>query len=166
MAGIVILRAAQQDSGRLSQIAQAAKRYWGYPERWLGLWQAELTLSAAYVSEHHVYKAVAGDTTAGFYSLTTREWEAEIDHLWIEPAYIGQGIGRQLWEHAACLAEELGAQRLVVLSDPHAEGFYRRMGMTRAGEQVYTLDEAPRTLPRLAMALPHRADDIHPRSAQ
>jgi ribosomal protein S18 acetylase RimI-like enzyme len=166
MAGILIVPAAPQDGERLSQIAQAAKRYWGYPERWLALWQAELTLSAEYIGEHHVYKAIAEDATIGFYSLTIREQEADIDHLWIDPDFIGQGIGRRLWEHAAALAERLEALRLVVLSDPHAEGFYLRMGMTRAGEQVYTLDEAPRTLPRLVLALPHPADHFHPRSAQ
>jgi GNAT superfamily N-acetyltransferase len=149
MATIIIQRADPQDFVRLSQIAQAAKRYWGYPERWLELWQAELTLSSEYIAAHQVYKALMRGEAAGFYSLLFDALDAEIDHLWVEPMYIGQGIGRQLWEHAVKNAALLGALRLVVVADPHAERFYRKMGMTPAGERIYTLDGAQRVLPRL-----------------
>ena len=153
MESIVICRAEPEDAAALTQIALAAKRYWGYPERWLDLWKPELTLTAKYIATNMVNKACTGEAAVGFYSLLFTAQAAELDHLWVLPGFIGQGIGRCLWEHAAAQAARGGAQRLAVLSDPHATEFYRRMGMTPTGESAYSLEGELRSLPRLEFVL-------------
>lgn len=153
MESIVICRAEPQDAAALTQIALAAKRYWGYPGRWLDAWQAELTLTAEYIAANLVFIACQGDPAVGFYSLTFTAQAAELDHLWVLPGFIGQGTGRLLWEHAAVQAARGGAQRLAVVSDPNATEFYRKMGMTPAGESAYSLEGELRSLPRLEVSL-------------
>src|SRR3546814_1487804 len=63
-----------------------------------------------------------------------RRDEAEISLLFVEPAAIGRGIGRALWEHAVAKARREGLRRLKVLSDPFALGFYRAVGATLSGK--------------------------------
>jgi GNAT superfamily N-acetyltransferase len=47
---------------------------------------------------------------------------------WVEPAWIGQGIGARLFRHAVERARQLGAKRLEWEAEPNAVGFYERMG--------------------------------------
>lgn len=51
-----------------------------------------------------------------------------LDHLWVVPEKFGTGIGRALFQHALQQAEALGAEFLELEADPHAVGFYERMG--------------------------------------
>ena len=51
-----------------------------------------------------------------------------LDDLWIEPAWIGRGVGSQLFRACAARARELGAKRLEWEAEPNAAGFYERMG--------------------------------------
>ena len=64
---------------------------------------------------------------------------AELDALFVEPAAMGQGVGRRLWQHAVATAATLGYSEIVLQSDPQAEGFYLAMGARRAGESESTV---------------------------
>ncbi|GAA0575970.1 hypothetical protein GCM10010172_70880 [Paractinoplanes ferrugineus] len=75
-----------------------------------------------------------------------------LGNLWIDPAFIGRGIGRALWEHATHVAADLGFTSLLIDADPHAEGFYRAMGATRVGESASTAVPG-RLLPQLRFVL-------------
>jgi len=77
----------------------------------------------------------------------------DLEHLWVLPAWIGTGLGRTLFEHAMRRAQKLGARVLTIESDPNAEGFYRRMGARRMGENVYELEGEDRVLPVMVVEL-------------
>ena len=68
---IRIIRARPEHAGRLTQIAHAAKSYWGYPAQWIELWHNQLTITAQYILQHEAYEAVddEGDAILGFYAL-------------------------------------------------------------------------------------------------
>ena len=60
---------------------------------------------------------------------------AEVDPIYVEPAMQGRALGKCLWSQ--CLedhARATGASRLGLDSDPHAIGFYERMGCRVIGE--------------------------------
>ena len=58
----VDIRAARSaEAGHLTSIAFEAKRYWGYPEDWMKLWEDELTVLPDYVERNWVYLATSGD---------------------------------------------------------------------------------------------------------
>ncbi|MGW0392699.1 GNAT family N-acetyltransferase [Streptomyces sp. NPDC003042] len=59
--------------------------------------------------------------------------DAELGLLFVEPAAIGQGVGRLLYRDAVRRAVELGVRRLRIAADPHAAGFYRAMGAVAVG---------------------------------
>jgi len=151
-----IVRAGPDAAGALTRIAFAAKRHWGYPERWIERWTAGLTIAPDFVRNNEVYAAIAGDETVGFYALVGEAPEVELEHLWVLPQSMGSGVGRALFGHALRTAAAAGAEAVRIEADPHAEGFYKRMGARRVGEEVYELDGARRVLPLLVAEPPDR----------
>ncbi len=76
-----------------------------------------------------------------------------LEHLWILPERIGQGIGRALFQHAVERAAARGATSLTIEADPHAEPFYLHMGATRVGAVTSEVDGQRRELPLLVYDL-------------
>ncbi len=146
-----ILKARPGDAGALSRVAFAAKRYWGYPERWMERWRESLTITPEFVGTNEVYAATLNEEILGFYALVGEGREIQLEHLWVSPERIGTGVGRLLFDHALRRAASLGAEMLRIEADPNAEGFYRRMGATRVGETSYPIDGRSRTLPLLVV---------------
>ena len=77
----------------------------------------------------------------------------DLNKLFVEPRHIRGGIGRALLAHAVTEARQRGAERLTILADPNAAGFYERNGAVRIGE-------APRTLCRAACCRSMRSGSI------
>jgi GNAT superfamily N-acetyltransferase len=150
-----ILRAKPGDAEALTRISFAAKRHWGYPERWIERWRETLTVTPDLVSRNEVYAAIVEGKAVGFYALAGEGRGIELEHLWVLPEFIGTGLGRALFDHAVRQAASLGAEVLSVEADPNAEGFYRRMGARRVGEISYPMDGQERTLPMLAVDVRH-----------
>jgi GNAT superfamily N-acetyltransferase len=148
-----IIRAKPQDAGVLTEIANAAKRHWGYPESWIERWRETLTIRAEFIAANTAWCATEDSCAVGFYVLTTESDGLHLDHLWIVPSAMGRGIGRALFEHAIEQAKGLGARTLEIESDPNAEGFYARMGARRVGETVTEIEGQRRELPLLVYDL-------------
>ena len=148
-----ILRSKPDDAATLTEIAFAAKRHWGYPENWICRWADVLTVTPGYIQSHPTFVALVDGKLVGFYALRFQTAEAQLDHLWVLPSSMRGGIGRTLFEHAERTAREAGAVNLKVESDPHAEGFYRRMGAVVYGQQAAPMDGQARFLPLLQKGL-------------
>jgi RimJ/RimL family protein N-acetyltransferase len=58
---------------------------------------------------------------------------AEIELLFVEPALMGQGVGRALLDEGIVEARRRGRAALWMLSDPDAEPFSQRAGAVRVG---------------------------------
>lgn len=146
-----LVRAAPADAAELTAVALAAKRHWDYPLRWLELWRSDLTIQPEFIANpaHTVVKAQRGAQTLSFYALACAAEQAALEHLWVLPAAMGQGVGRMLFQHAMQEARRRGATALAITADPNAEGFYLRMGARRVGEKRYLLEGRPRVLPLL-----------------
>jgi len=146
-----IRKASTKDAPALTMIAHDAKRHWGYPEHWIKHWQDDLTISAEFVAANQVYVAEREGDLLGFYALIIRKEKAELDHLWVAPAHIGSGVGKELFLHAMQTAAGQNISEVEILSDPNAEGFYRKMGAHRIGETTSEIDGQSRALPRLSV---------------
>ncbi|CAN5611656.1 GNAT family N-acetyltransferase [soil metagenome] len=133
----------------MTRIAFAAKRHWGYPERWIEAWRNILTITPAYIARNEVYAGTVNDEAIAFYALTSKGGVMDLGHLWVQPEYMGFGIGRALFEHALCRTASRGAGVLEIESDPSAEGFYLRMGARRIGETISDVCGQRRVLPLL-----------------
>jgi len=115
-----IVRAAPELAGDLTRIALAAKRHWQYPERWIEIWTPALTIAPDYVATNPTFAAVEAGDPLGFYALVPAadRSRAQLDHLWILPERIGNGLGRALFEHAVATARSLGAAVMDIEAPP------------------------------------------------
>jgi GNAT superfamily N-acetyltransferase len=146
---VTIRRSLPEEASTLTVIAKQAKQYWGYPEHWIKHWEADLTITEDFVQRNHVYVAERDDQICGFYALCVDGTKAELEHMWIAPAYIGTGIGKELFLDAMDRSTAMNVRRIELTADPNAEGFYERMGAKRTGEVVSEMDGSPRVLPRM-----------------
>jgi GNAT superfamily N-acetyltransferase len=146
---VQIVRAKPEDADVLTEIARAAKRHWGYPERWIESWRDTLTIRAEFIAANVTYVALEDTRAAGFYLLTNENDGLHFDHLWIGPRAMGRGIGRALFEHAVAQAKDLEHPTLKIEADPNAEGFYTHMGARPVGLNVTNIEGLRRALPLL-----------------
>ncbi len=148
-----IRRARPADAAELTALALAAKAHWGYPASFMARCRAALTIDAAMIGSGFFRLAEdAGGDILGFYGFEPETGGIGLSHLFVRPAAIGRGIGRALWQDAVAAARRAGHRRLIIVGDPHAAGFYRRMGAIAAGARPSEIDPA-RALPLFRLAL-------------
>ena len=150
----VTFRPARPDEGpTLTELAFASKRHWGYPEEWIELWRQELTFSSRTLEDLAV--VVAEEQEEGrpvaVYALKNKRDRSSLEHFWVHPDVMGRGVGRRMLAHARETARSRGATVMEVVSDPNAEGFYRKAGGQWIGEVAAT--PRPRRLPFLLFPL-------------
>lgn len=143
--------ASPTDAPRLTAIAHAAKRHWGYSDELMALWDDDLTLSPQFIASHPVFCAVRDGEIIGFYALLRQGETCELEHMWVDPQHMGTGVGALLFEHAVHTVRSMGGSVLTIVSDPHAEGFYRRMGARRVGRAPSRI--AGRYLPLMRLVI-------------
>ncbi len=150
---IQIRRALPDEAAVLTEIAHAAKRHWGYPEKWIEHWKDDLTITPDFIASNEMYVAVTGEEIAGCCALVMRDSLAELEHMWIRPEHMGNGVGRALFQQIVERATTQNAKVVELSADPNAEGFYQRMGATRIGEVRSEIEGQPRVLPRMSVDL-------------
>jgi len=145
-------RGLPHDSIALTEIAFAAKRHWGYPERWIEIWTPQLTITTEYIEKNETWLAAVDEEIVAFYALREEETFVWLEHLWVNPEAMGRGVGAQLLRHALKRCHERGAAVLRIESDPNAQGFYEKMGARKIGESRGEVEGRPRILPMMEIA--------------
>jgi len=148
-----VIRAKPSEAATLSAIAWAAKASWNYPSDWMEQWREQLTITPTFIAENQAFGAIINRQTVAFHALLQSADVLRLEHLWVLPYWMGQGIGRALFRHAAERAAARGALSLTIEADPNAEPFYRRMGAVRSGVITTEIDGRRRDLPILTFDL-------------
>lgn len=148
-----IARAKPGDAAELTALAFAAKRHWGYPESWIQAWTEQLTITPEFIGQHPVVVALREGEALGVAAVEITGEEAVLLHFWVKPSAMQQGIGAALFAECEAIARHASAVRLIVESDPHAEGFYRKMGASVIGRVPAHVLNVERFLPKLEKTL-------------
>ena len=144
----------------LGELALRSKAWWGYDDDFIASCRDELLRSPGPMSSFDQVSFVAFSEVAneqelvlGFHSIARLSSRAfDLAALFVEPDWIGNGVGRRLIEHAKRTAEVLGADRLRIESDPHSVDFYRAAGAVVIGEAP-SASLSGRSLPLLEIDL-------------
>lgn len=153
---VILSPAEPAELAQLSDLAERSKAHWGYPQEWLLEWRPQLTITPDMVVQQTIIVARYAGRAIGFYCVELSESVATLEHFWVEPAFIGAGVGRLLFRDAQCKAEERGCRWLQIDSDPNAEAFYLRMGAVRVGAIDASVLGVSRHLPRLRIEVGRR----------
>ncbi|TCW40426.1 N-acetylglutamate synthase-like GNAT family acetyltransferase [Laceyella sacchari] len=134
MESVVIRRARAHEAASITELALRSKAHWGYDEAFMRQVADELTVTPEMVHGCEVVVAERAGRLLGFYILQGRPPVGELKALFVEPVAMGRQVGRMLLEHAKNVARAHGFTSLKVDSDPHAEGFYLKMGAVKIGK--------------------------------
>jgi GNAT superfamily N-acetyltransferase len=149
---IHIRDAREEDCALLTAVCLRSKAHWGYDADFMAKCVPSLTVTPGRLKLGPFRVAEAMSQIAGVASLREIEGEVSLDLFFIDPPFIGTGVGRRLFADTASLAKQLGFARLQIEADPHAEGFYTRLGAKRVGWAVSEADPQ-RRLPLLEFIL-------------
>jgi GNAT superfamily N-acetyltransferase len=128
--------AGGKDAPLLTALALRSKAHWGYTDEFITACREELTYTKEQLEAPQVFGQIclSHELPIAFYVLEQTSADiAELDALFIEPEYIGKGIGRMLIEHAKEQAGRLGVVKIVIQGDPNAEPFYIAIGALPCG---------------------------------
>jgi len=96
-----------------------------------------LELSDLAVSEGRTRAAVADGGIVGFATWLCAGDAFELEDLFVDPEWMGQGAARALVQDLVAIARERGVRRIEVTANPHALAFYEKAGFV-AGQEVET----------------------------
>ncbi len=154
--------AVPSDCIRLTAIAFAAKRHWNYPEEYFDIWRNELTITKDYIDKNLVFVAICDEEVIGFGAIVVVEsaflagevfveegyW---LDHLFIDPCFLYQGIGTKLIDYATKFCSKKGVSKLLIFTDPHAVAFYEKSGAVFLYDSLTSIRE--RKIPVYCLSL-------------
>ncbi|MEL6298848.1 MAG: GNAT family N-acetyltransferase [Pseudomonadota bacterium] len=143
----------EHELAAVSAMCLRSKAHWGYDAAFMAACVAELTMSTADLMRDAVVIAVADQTIAGVAQVSIDGTDGALEKLFVDPAHMGRGVGRRLFDWALRTAAQRGARGLIVESDPAAAAFYQRMGCIRAGSAPSAVIPG-RHLPRLVCRVP------------
>jgi GNAT superfamily N-acetyltransferase len=138
------------------ELALCLKGYWGYDTAFLESCRQELSYNVNQLSSPAYCFKVAELNRCkmtGFFALNLLGSDnPELDALFIDPDFIGQGWGKYLLASAIAVAKAHNAKSIKLQADPFAEDFYLVNGAVKVG-QTESLSVPGRFLPLLEICL-------------
>lgn len=135
---VKIRGALEEEAAVISDIAIESKAYWGYSEEFIKACKDDLTITKQYIEENHVYVLEDQEEFVGFFAFERAKVDS-LDFFYILPKFIGKGFGKVMWNNVIQKAQKLGIKSFTIDSDPHAKGFYKKMGAKQIGQTSSTV---------------------------
>ena len=117
-----------EEGGRLKEIAIASKGFWGYKPDRVREWADQGDFTPEGLRKFALFVAEAEGRAIAWVAVEPKGEIAWLEDLWVEPDWIGKGIGTRLFGEAAEHARALGAAALEWEAEPNALAFYEKMG--------------------------------------
>jgi GNAT superfamily N-acetyltransferase len=145
MSKVEMRPAREQDIPQINDIILRSKAHWHYDERYLEASRPFLAVTEKWLSQNHGYSITdKSELVVGFLGFELKDHCCYLEHLWIDPTFIGRGFGKEAmkWLHIAAIERKCSEIRR--LPDPPAEGFYLNMGARFSGKKVQSrIDAGP-----------------------
>ena len=114
---LTIRSATPQEADEISELTVRSKAYWGYSKDFMDACREELTVTQQLIGSDNIDYLVAehGSKLLGYYAIEKcSEKEYELEALFVDPEYIGKGIGKALITHAKNKTKSLGGKILII----------------------------------------------------
>ena len=138
MAADIIRFAKSEEASELSELAMRSKGHWGYDADFLANCKEELTYNKSQLlSPEYCFKVVElnGHKIIGFFALNFLGSDhPELEALFVDPDFIGQGWGNNLLNAAIVVAKRHKAKSIKLQGDPFAADFYLANGAIKVGK--------------------------------
>lgn len=150
---MTMLRTQEREQAEiLTALCLRSKAVWGYGEAFLVACRPALTVTEDDWKPSDIQVAVQDDNIVGMVQVMYHGEVAELDKLFVDPAALGGGIGRRLFDWSVDAALSKGAKVMTIVADPGAADFYRRLGAIDDGVTASIVIPG-RFLPKLKLDL-------------
>lgn len=113
----------------MSDLALRSKSYWPYSKALIESYREDLEVFPEEIEAGAVFAMEQGEEIVGFYALSSSDKKQRLHFMFVEPNYIGKGLGKALWLHALSTAKQRGWRSLSFYADSYAaENFYKHQG--------------------------------------
>ena len=122
----------------VSNLALRSKGHWGYSQDFLDACKEELSITCSefHNSKFHFRVMEQKNKIIGYYAVCHLDSNTyELDALFVEPTFIGKGVGKELMDHGKALVTELGGTKIILQAEPNAEPFYLKAGANIVGKK-------------------------------
>ena len=127
--------AVATDAAPLTDLSMRSKAYWPYSAEFIAKCRSDLTITPAFATSGLVVVAESAGKVVGYFGFEEEASPPELSHFFLEPEFIGRGMGTELWHEALAFAAQRGWPWFQICSDPYAaENFYEKKGCRRIGE--------------------------------
>ena len=113
----------------LSDLCFRSKTFWGYDTAFMEACRESLKINSQQIENGYVLVAADGQSLAGVSAMDpigNSAWE--LDAFFVDPDFIGKGVGRLLFHAVVDLLTQRNCKELKIVSDPQARPFYEKMG--------------------------------------
>ncbi len=128
--------AKPEEAEILTDLIWRSKASWGYPREWLESWRELLTITPEMIESMISLIAEDQGKIMGFWAREPLSYSEKPSRgfLFIEPAVMGTGCGRQLFQAMKSELIQRNVYSFSLEADPHAEDFYLKMGGKKIAE--------------------------------
>ena len=130
----MVLRPARtEECAALTDLVLRSKAHWGYSDAFMESCREELAVTPERLAAQPCFVLERDGRPVGIWALDLSDRVPEVALMFADPAVIGSGAGRILWQHMAAVLRRMGHDRVQLDADPNAEPFYERMGCRQIG---------------------------------
>src|SRR5665648_177744 len=119
----------------INDLISRSKSFWSYDEDYLRQAIPIIQVTEQWLKDHEGY-SIYLEELVGFMGLEIEGENVTLRHLWIHPDMVRKGFGTKIVNYLRELSRERGFQSIRFISEPPAEGFYRKLGAEFTGEVV------------------------------
>ena len=149
---LTIRKAKTDEASVLTDIAIKSEAYWGYDPDFMDSFRSIYSVTEKFIDENPTYVAEEDGNILGFYGVSGGGDGVELEYLYVSPEYIGNEIGKLLWDHMDKYCRESNVDRIILVTSPQAVGFYTKQGAVQVGE-VESLVRKGRMVPKLVYSI-------------
>lgn len=140
-------KANENDVSSLRILARNSEAIWGFSESFLRIFDDEYNVTIDFVRNNIVFVMIEDNTIVGFWGLTRKIQDAELEYLYIDSAHIRKGLGKQLWNHMSDWCRSNDIRRIDFVTSHPAVKFYIKCGAVLNGTSYSSIDG--RDIPKL-----------------
>jgi len=129
----VVRKAVRGDLGKLNELAVGSEAYWGYDEDHMSAFKRRYAIRNNHLEKGHVFVIEKNGGILGFYHLTAKESGFELEHFYIDPRYLGKGLGQTLWGHLRAFCIHRRIREVTIVCNDLVKVFYLKMGAAFLG---------------------------------
>jgi streptomycin 6-kinase len=133
------IRDAQfSDLDAINHLLRLSKAHWGYDEQFMNAFMQHESVTSEEIQQNTIKLFFDNDKFIGFYAFAINKEDPiplYLDSFFIHPDYIGQGIGKFMWQHCVKFAASINQNQFSLWSDPNATSFYEKMGCVQVGQR-------------------------------